>query len=148
MSALFLELARTTLFHSSSPPQIQIKNNLFDGGRILEGQLTPLTTILAAVLWLQVAKGPGSPASPPLLLLILLLFSSFRRFERTPGPPSSPAGIRRTGTGMFTYRPGLLLPQGSKIMKGYKIVECITKLWSSDMFYPERNNVRTKRTKE
>ena len=45
-------------------------------------------------------------------------FNYFRRFGRPPGPSSSPDGTRRTGTGMSAYRPGLLLPQGFKIMAG------------------------------
>ena len=60
----------------------------------------------------------------PILFLIIIYFSSlyssfsysFSKFGKPPGSPSLPAGTCRTGTGMSTYRSGLLLLPGSKII--------------------------------
>ena len=82
--------------------------------------------------------------------------SSIRRLGRPPGPASSPAGTCRTGTGMSAYRPGLLIPPGSKIMTGliictsYTIVTANSRLWFSYVFYSYRtwkNNLKFKKTK-
>ena len=68
-------------------------------------------------------------------LIILLLFliiiyssslyssfsSSFSKFGKPPGSPASPAFTCRTGTGMSTYKSGLLLPPGSKIIIGSRL---------------------------
>ena len=66
-------------------------------------------------------------------------FSSFLRSLRRPtDPPSYHSGTSRTGSGMSKFRPGLLLPQGSHIMKSlkllpsYKIVTGITRILLAD----------------
>ena len=75
-------------------------------------------------------KGTIMPTSTTRLSCISsssLLFP-YTSFRWPPGPPSSPAGTCRKGTGMSAYRPGLLLPQGSKIMTSLKLFTGYTNL--------------------
>ena len=47
MSALFQDLARTVLFLSSSPPHVQIDDDLLNGGPCLVVRLSPLKLIVS-----------------------------------------------------------------------------------------------------
>ena len=108
-------------------------------------------TVLWAQSSLYCAK-EGNMFSLMPLFHFLFLFSSpsssfspyFRRFGRPPDPPPSPRGTCRTVNGMSAYRPGLLIPSGSKIMTGvklftsYKIMTCIIRFFFSNVCPPDK----------
>ena len=54
--------------------------------------------------------------------------SSLRRFEKPPGPPSSPAGTCKTGTGLPPPPKGSKILAGFSLFTSYKIVTVITRL--------------------
>ena len=61
--------------------------------------------------------------------------SSFRRFGRPPGPPSSPAGTFRTGTGISAYRPGLLLPPRFQNNERFRIIHRLQSIDRSHRYH-------------
>ena len=88
-------------------------------GTILPTSTTRLSCISSSSL---LFPSLSSSSSPSLFSSSSLSFSSsFRRFGRPLGPHSSPAGTCRKGTGMSSYRPGVLLSQGSKLMTSLKL---------------------------
>ena len=80
---------------------------------IMPSSTTSLSCISSSSLLLPpISSSSSSPtffSYPP-----SSFFLYFMRLGKPPGPPSSPAGTWKTGTGISAYRSGLLLPQVPK----------------------------------